>query len=69
MLRATAIAMLLVIPSHPANAFQVSCEDVRAYVAEHGRAKAVAFAIKNGATFKQLNDARRCFHAAPKPTS
>jgi len=60
LLRATAIAILLVLPSHPANAFQVSCEDVRAYVAEHGKLKALAFAIKSGATPRQINEARKC---------
>jgi len=66
MLRATAIVFLCLVSS-PVNAFQVSCEDVRAYVAEHGKLKALAFAIQSGATPRQINDARRCLsHASTK---
>lgn len=66
MLRATAILILLLLPSHPAAAFQISCEDVKAYVAQHGKAKALAFAIKHGATFKEIVAARRCLNAQAK---
>lgn len=59
MLRATAIVVLCLIASN-ANAFQVDCNLVRQYVAEHGRAKALAFAIKHGATWKQLREAKKC---------
>lgn len=69
MLKATAVAILLLIPSHPANAFQVSCDDVRAYVAVHGRAKAIAFALSNGATFSDLRKAKQCLTTAKQPAS
>jgi hypothetical protein len=36
------------------------CVAVRAFVAEHGRVKALAMAIENGATWKQLREARKC---------
>lgn len=57
--RVLAVVVLCLI-AFPAQAFQVSCDDVRAYVAQHGRTKALAFAIKNGATFRQLYEARKC---------
>lgn len=63
MARALAVVFLCLVSS-PSNAFQVSCEDVRAYVAEHGKMKALAFAIKSGATPRQINDARRCLSNA-----
>ena len=63
LLRATAIVFLCLVSS-PVNAFQVSCEDVRAYVAEHGKLKALALAIKSGATPRQINDARKCLQYA-----
>lgn len=37
-----------------------SCDDVRAKVAELGRVGAIALALKNGATLKQLREARKC---------
>ncbi len=55
-----AIAVVLCCLSTPALAFQISCEDVRAYVAEHGKLRALAFAIKSGATPRQINEARKC---------
>ncbi len=60
MFRATAIAILLLIPSHPAQSLQVSCDDVRAFVAEHGKTKAIAFAIQQGATWSEIMRAKRC---------
>jgi hypothetical protein len=38
----------------------ITCEDVRAKVAELGRIKALAMAIQMGATWKQIAAARRC---------
>lgn len=38
----------------------ISCEDVRAKVAELGRVKALALAFENGATWKQIRQAMRC---------
>lgn len=61
MLRATAfaIALLWATPTH-AGDFNPTRDDVRAYVAEHGRAKALAFAAKNKATWKQYREAYKC---------
>lgn len=59
-MRLTVAIVTLCLFTTSASAFQVSCDDVRAYVAEHGRAKALAFAIKNGATWKQIKEARKC---------
>lgn len=58
-MRLTALVILCLIAS-PAHAFQVNCDQVRAFVAEHGKAKALAFAIQNGATWQQLREARKC---------
>ena len=48
MLRPLAVVLLCLIAS-PATAFQFTCDDVRAFVAEHGKAKAIAFAVSHGA--------------------
>lgn len=58
-MRAALIVAFCLI-AFPANAFQIDCALVRQYVAEHGRAKALAFALKNGATFAQIREARKC---------
>lgn len=59
MRRIMPIAVLCLI-AFPANAFQVSCDDVRAYVAQHGKAAALLFALENGATWQQIKEARKC---------
>lgn len=59
MFRVLAVVSLCLFAS-PANAFQIDCSLVRAYVAEHGKAKAIAFAVKNGATWEQLIEAKKC---------
>lgn len=38
----------------------ISCEQVRAAVAEYGRIKALALALEHGATWTQIKAARRC---------
>ena len=63
MFRVVAVAFLCLI-AFPAQAFQISCDDVRAYVAQHGKAAALAFAIKNGATWKQIMEAKRCLRTS-----
>ncbi len=68
-MRPTLAIVFLCLFSNQADALNVSCEDVRAYVAEHGKAKALAFAISNGATLHEINLARRCLYAAPKQAS
>jgi hypothetical protein len=52
--------VVLCLIAFPAQAFQVSCDDVRAYVAKYGRIKAIAFAIENGATWHDIREARKC---------
>jgi hypothetical protein len=56
-LRFSALLVLLCLAS-PAQAF--NCDEVRAYVAKHGRAKALAYAIKHGATWREIAAARKC---------
>lgn len=60
MLRAPAAILFLCLIAFPAQAEKFSCDEVRAYVAQYGRAKALAAAIKHGATWRQLAEARKC---------
>lgn len=55
-----AMAIVFLCLASPAQAHKIDCDQVRAYVAEHGRAKALAHAIKSGATFRQIKEARKC---------
>lgn len=41
-------------------AMPVDCATIRYHVAEHGKAKSIAWAVKNGYTWAQINEARRC---------
>ena len=63
-MRSVAAAVLLCLITFPAQAFEISCHDVRAYVYQHGKVKALAFALKNGATWKQINEARKCLRTS-----
>jgi hypothetical protein len=36
------------------------CPTIRAFVAEHGKVKALAMALESGATWKQISQARKC---------
>jgi hypothetical protein len=38
----------------------IDCNLIRAYVAEHGKAKALAWAIEQGYSWAQIAAARRC---------
>lgn len=38
----------------------IDCALVRYKVAEHGKARALAWAIENGFSFSQIREARRC---------
>jgi len=66
MLRTTAAILILCLVSIPAHGFQISCEDVRAFVAQYGKAQAIAFAIRNGATWQEIKQARSCLYVATK---
>lgn len=52
--------ILLVLLLLSANPPSVDCEMVRAMVAEHGKAKALAWAIERGYSWRQINLARKC---------
>lgn len=64
----TAVAALLAPAGMPtafageqtAAPIQVDCVTVRYYVSEHGRAKSIAWAIKNGYSWAQISEAKRC---------
>lgn len=38
----------------------ITCEEVKAKVAEVGKVKALAFALANGAKWSQIKEARKC---------
>lgn len=38
----------------------IDCNAVRQYVAEYGKAKALAWAIKEGYSWRQIAEAKRC---------
>ena len=52
--------ILLLAAVLAASNFHPTCAEVRAYVAEHGRVQALAYALQNGATWKQIREARAC---------
>jgi hypothetical protein len=64
-LRAALIALFIMVaatafagdPKLPAG---ISCADVRAKVAELGWLRAVAFALEQGASWRQIRDAKKC---------
>jgi hypothetical protein len=39
---------------------KIDCDLVRYKVAEYGKAKALAWALENGFTWRQINEARKC---------
>jgi hypothetical protein len=43
-----------------ADAPVIDCQIVRAMVAEHGKARALAWAIEQGFSWRQINVARKC---------
>jgi len=53
-------AVLFCLIASPAQSHTFSCDEVRAYVAQHGRAKALAAAIKHGAKWREIYEARKC---------
>ena len=58
MLRTTAAIIFLCLIASPAHSH--TCEQIRAYVAEHGKAKAIAAALRHGATWEQILEASKC---------
>jgi hypothetical protein len=69
MSRTIAVALILCALStcgmHPAMAEQnpptlYDCQTVRAFVAEHGKVKALAIALERGATWRQIVQAKKC---------
>lgn len=67
MSRLVAMTLLCVLSTcgHPAFAEQnppafYDCQTIRAFVAQHGKVKALAIALEHGATWAQIREARRC---------
>jgi len=44
----------------PSDPPAIDCATVRLHVAEHGRAKSITWAVKNGFSWAQIAAARRC---------
>jgi hypothetical protein len=44
---------------------QIDCAMVRAMVAEHGKAKALAWAIEQGHSWASIREARKCLITSP----
>lgn len=59
-MRLTAATVFLCLIVSPAHSHQFNCTDVRAYVAKHGRAAALAAALAHGATWAEIRKAKRC---------
>ncbi len=60
MARLIAVALFCLI-AFPSQAQDLpDCETIRAFVAQYGRIKAIAFAIEHGATWQQIKEARKC---------
>ena len=62
MIRCLVVLLLVVFASgaKAADLPQIDCPLVRAFVAEHGKIKALALAIEQGATWRQIREARKC---------
>lgn len=57
------LGTLLAVPDPPPAVpplNEISCEDVRAFVASHGRARSLAWALRQGATLADVRKAARC---------
>ncbi len=65
-LMATALILLMTRPAWPSTTPDIglpagiTCEIVREKVAEHGKAVALAWALRQGYSFAQIRAARRC---------
>jgi hypothetical protein len=58
-----AIALLIAVCSKAKAAdlpVGIDCQQVRQLVAEHGKARALAWAIERGYSFRLINQARKC---------
>lgn len=54
------LAIILALAAEPDLPAGATCEQVRALVAEHGKPKALAWALRHGYSWKQIREARRC---------
>ena len=59
-LAAICLVILLCLVARPVWASPFTCKQVRSYVAQHGKVSALAFAIKNGATWAEIKEAKKC---------
>lgn len=61
---ALAVALLWPVTAYAADPPKlpagVTCSDVRERVSEHGLAVAIAWAVKQGYSLRQINEARKC---------
>lgn len=54
--------MILVIAlvASLSNPHKFTCEQVRSFVAEHGKLRAIALAVAHGATWAEIKQAKKC---------
>lgn len=73
MILATAIVLLIIFYLSTAHADEIhlpsgiTCELIREKVAEHGRLASFAWAIRNGYSFEQIRQAKRCLKRPAEP--
>jgi hypothetical protein len=58
-LLSAALILLMTRPAWPAEAQTYNCEDVRRLVAEKGKVAAIAFAVEQGLSIRQIWQIRR----------
>ncbi len=62
----TLFALILIATCIRARADErFDCAAIRYYVAVHGKAAAVAWAIRNGYSLREIAEARRCLRSVP----
>lgn len=59
-LAAAAVLIATCTRSRAADLPNIDCAVIRSYVAEHGKAKALAWALQNGYSWKDIQQARKC---------
>jgi hypothetical protein len=54
------LVILLALATEPQLPTGATCEQIRSLVAEHGKIKALAWAVRNGYSWPQIREAKKC---------
>lgn len=54
------LVILLALATEPQLPPGASCEQIKSLVAEHGKVKALAWAVRNGYSWQQIREAKKC---------